>query len=36
MDITRERDYTHDEVQDFPYAVIDSFNNNTNITQVVL
>ena len=36
MDITRDRNYTHDEVQDFPYAVIDSFNNNTNITQVVL
>ena len=34
---TPERDYTLDEVQDFPNAVIDSYyNDTTNITEVVL
>ena len=40
IDITRERDYTLDAVEDFPYAVMESFGgfdaNVTNITQVIL
>ena len=40
IDITRERDYTLDAVEDFPYAVMDSFDgfdaNVTNITQEIL
>jgi len=40
IDITRERDYTLDAVEDFPYAVMESFDgfdaNVTNITQVFL
>ena len=40
IDITRERDYTLDAVEDFPYAVMESFSgldaNVTNMTQVVL
>ena len=40
IDITRERDYTLDAVEDFPYAVMESFYgfdaNVTNITQVIL
>ena len=40
IDITRERDYTLDAVEDFPYAVMESFHgfdaNVTNITQVIL
>ena len=40
IDITRERDYTLNAVEDFPYAVMESFAgldaNVTNMTQVVL
>ena len=40
IEITRERDYTLDAVEDFPYAVMESFDgfdaNVTNITQVFL
>ena len=40
IDITRERDYTLNAVEDFPYAVMEYFAgldaNVTNMTQVVL
>ena len=40
IDISRERDYTLDAVDYFPYAVMESFAgldaNVTNMTQVVL